>query len=116
MDQHGLGLAGIHRGSIEVDPLNGERVPADLREWRATHPSRPGQEGTCSVRPCRSLDAIAVRFDDDHAVSNAGLILAVAQAEGLGLRELFHTHVDLCDQPGVAAVLGRLHHNRALQR
>jgi len=49
-----------------------------------------------------SPDRIAVRFDDDHAVADAGLILAASLAEGLGLRELFDTHVELGDAPGAA--------------
>jgi hypothetical protein len=50
----------------------------------------------------RSPDRIAVRFDDDHAVADAGLILAASLAEGLLLRELFETHVELGDAPGAA--------------
>jgi hypothetical protein len=38
-----------------------------------------------------SPDRIAVRFDDDHAVADAGLILPASLAEGLLLRELFDT-------------------------
>jgi hypothetical protein len=49
-----------------------------------------------------SPDRIAVRFDDDHAVADAGLILAASLAEGLLLRELFDTHVELGDAPGAA--------------
>jgi hypothetical protein len=49
-----------------------------------------------------SPDRIAVRFDDDHAVADAGLILAASLAEGLGLRELFDTHVELGAAPGAA--------------
>ena len=49
-----------------------------------------------------SPDRIAVRFDDDHGVADAGLILAASLAEGLLLRELFDTHVELGDAPGVA--------------
>src|SRR6266496_465499 len=51
-----------------------------------------------------SPDAIAVTFDDDHAVADAGLILAATLAEGLLLRELFDTHVDLGDAPGAANI------------
>ena len=46
-----------------------------------------------------SPDRIAVRFDDDHAVADAGLILPASLAEGLLLRELFDTHVELGDAP-----------------
>jgi len=54
------------------------------------------------VRSSHSPDQISVTFDDDHAVADAGLILAASLAEGLGLRELFDTHVDLGDAPGAA--------------
>jgi hypothetical protein len=64
----------------------------------------PSQEGTCSVRSSHSPDQIAVTFDDDHTVADAGLILAASLAEGLGLRELFDTHVDLGEAAGAANV------------
>jgi hypothetical protein len=54
------------------------------------------------MRACHSPDAIAVTFDDDHAVADAGLVLAATLAEGLLLRELFDTHLDLGDAPGAA--------------
>jgi hypothetical protein len=54
------------------------------------------------VRSSHSPDAITVCFDDDHAVADAGLILAATLAEGLLLRELVDTHVDLGSAPGAA--------------
>jgi hypothetical protein len=54
------------------------------------------------VRSSHSPDQIAVCFDDDHAVADAGLILAATLAEGLMLRELVDTHVDLGSAPGAA--------------
>ena len=54
------------------------------------------------MRACHSPDAIAVTFDDDHAVADAGLVLTATLAEGLLLGELFDTHVDLGDAPGAA--------------
>jgi hypothetical protein len=54
------------------------------------------------VRSSHSPDAISVTFDDDHAVADAGLILAATLAEGLLLRELVDTHVDLGSAPGAA--------------
>jgi len=51
------------------------------------------------VRSSHSPDQITVTFDDDHAVSDAGLLLAASLAEGLLLRELFDTHLDLGDTP-----------------
>jgi len=46
----------------------------------------PVREGTCQMRACRSPDTIAVRFDDENLVADAGLILVATLAEGLGLR------------------------------
>ena len=54
------------------------------------------------MRACHSPDAIAVSFDDDHAVADAGLVLTATLAEGLGLRELLDTHLDLGSAPGAA--------------
>ena len=56
------------------------------------------------MRSSHSPDAITVCFDDDHAVADAGLILAATLAEGLMLRELVDTHVDLGDAAGAANV------------
>jgi Transposase DDE domain group 1 len=54
------------------------------------------------VRSSHSPDAITVSFDDDHAVADAGLILAATLAEGLMLGELVNEHVDLGSAPGAA--------------
>ena len=54
------------------------------------------------MRSSHSPDQITVTFDDDHAVADAGLLLAASLAEGLLLRELFDTHLDLGDTPGAA--------------
>jgi hypothetical protein len=54
------------------------------------------------VRSSHSPDQITVTFDDDHAVADAGLILAASLAEGLLLHELFDTHVNLGGAPGAA--------------
>ena len=51
------------------------------------------------MRSSHSPDQITVTFDDDHAVADAGLLLAASLAEGLLLRELFDTHLDLGDTP-----------------
>jgi Transposase DDE domain group 1 len=56
------------------------------------------------MRSCHSLDRVAVTFDDDHSVANAGLILPATLAQHLGLRELFDQHVDLGSAPGRANV------------
>lgn len=53
---------------------------------------------------CHTLDRLAVSFDDDHAVANAGLIQPATLAAHLGLRELFDCFVDLGKAPGRANV------------
>ena len=54
------------------------------------------------MRSSHSPDQITVSFDHDHAVADAGLILAATLAEGLLLRELVNEHVDLSGAPGAA--------------
>ena len=56
------------------------------------------------MRSSHSLDAMAVTFDDERLVADAGLILPATLAQHLGLRELFDDHVDLGDAPGHANV------------
>ena len=51
-----------------------------------------------------SLDAIAVTFDDEHLVADAGLIQVATLAQHLGLRELFNARVDLGHAAGRANV------------
>ena len=53
---------------------------------------------------CHSLDRVAVTFDDEHAVADAGLMLPATLAQHLGLRELFDDSVDLGDAAGRANV------------
>ena len=43
------------------------------------------QEGTFQMRASRSLDTVAVIFDDDNLVANAGLILPATLAQHLDL-------------------------------
>ena len=52
--------------------------------------------------PRERLDRIQISFDDHRLVANAGLILPVTLAHGLGLSELVDRHVDLGDAPGRA--------------
>ena len=56
------------------------------------------------VPSSRSLDGLAVTFDDPHAVADAGLLLPATLARHLGLAELFEEHVDLGDALGHAHV------------
>jgi hypothetical protein len=53
---------------------------------------------------CYNPDEIAVAFDDERLVADAGLILPATLTVGLGLRELLDTHVDLGEAPGRANV------------
>ena len=54
------------------------------------------------MRSSHSLDRLAVSFDDDHAVANAGLLLPATLAQHVGLRDLVDAHVDLGEAPGKA--------------
>ena len=47
-----------------------------------------------------TLDRVAVTFDDDHAVANAGLVLTASLAQHLGLDELADEVVHLDNRPG----------------
>lgn len=49
---------------------------------------------------CQNLEQIAVTFDDDHAVADAGLILPATLAQKLGVRELIDEYVSLEGTPG----------------
>ncbi|MQA92912.1 MAG: IS1380 family transposase, partial [Gemmatimonas sp.] len=62
------------------------------------------RKGTLSMRSSHSLDALAVQFDDNNAVADAGLLLLATLAQHLGLRDLFHDHVELGSAPGRANV------------
>src|SRR3954469_21594448 len=48
------------------------------------------------------LDGVAVGFDDERAVSDAGIVLVATLAERLGLEALVDETVDLGDRPGAA--------------
>lgn len=56
------------------------------------------------MRSSHSLDRLDVMFDDEHAVADAGLVLAATLAQHLGLRGLIEECVDLGDAPGRANV------------
>jgi hypothetical protein len=62
--------------------------------------TRPGGHLFSAI--IHSPDQITVGFDHDHAVADAGLILAATLAEGLMLQELVNEHVDLSGAPGAA--------------
>jgi hypothetical protein len=48
------------------------------------------------------LDGIAVEFDDERAVSDAGIVLAATLAQRLGIEALVDEAVDLGERPGAA--------------
>jgi Transposase DDE domain group 1 len=48
------------------------------------------------------LDGIAVEFDDERAVADAGIVLAATLAERLGIEALVDRTVDLGERPGAA--------------
>ncbi|HET7486333.1 MAG TPA: IS1380 family transposase [Acidimicrobiales bacterium] len=56
------------------------------------------------MQSSHSLDRLAVTFDDERLVADAGLVLPATLAQHLGLRELFDDHVDLGDAAGHANV------------
>lgn len=56
------------------------------------------------MRSSHSLDAIAVTFDDERLVADAGLVLPATLAGHLGLRQLLDDHVDLGEAAGHANV------------
>jgi len=59
----------------------------------------PTQEGIFSMRASHTLDGVAVMFDDDHAVANAGLVLPATVTQHLGLEAIIDGCVDLADRP-----------------
>jgi len=48
------------------------------------------------------LDGIAVEFDDERAVADAGIVLAATLAQRLGIEALVDQHVDLGERAGAA--------------
>jgi len=52
------------------------------------------------MQASHSLDALAVAFDDDHAVASAGLVLTATLAQHLGLEAVINDCVDLGRRPG----------------
>jgi hypothetical protein len=48
------------------------------------------------------LDGVEVRFDDERAVADAGIVLAATLADRLGIEALVDATVDLGDRPGAA--------------
>jgi hypothetical protein len=66
----------------------------------AKHPVRPDQKGTFSMPSSHSPSRLSVIFDDDHAVSDAGLALIAVLSKTLELEELAGELVDIKPFPG----------------
>jgi hypothetical protein len=66
----------------------------------------PRQEVTFTVQDDGpvGLDGIAVAFDDERAVADAGIVLTATLARRLGIEALVDQSVDLGDRPGAANV------------
>jgi hypothetical protein len=56
----------------------------------------------CSMGSSHTLDQLDIRFDDPHAVANAGLLLAATLAERLGIQQTTDALIDLGERPGAA--------------
>lgn len=62
-----------------------------------------GQEGTFQVKASHSLAAVAINFDEDNLVPNAGLLVPGLLAQRLGIAEAVQQRVRLDrDRPGAA--------------
>src|SRR3954467_8659634 len=54
------------------------------------------------------LDGVAVAFDDERAVADAGIVLTATLAARLGIEALVDRTVDLGDRPGAANPGGKV--------
>jgi hypothetical protein len=50
----------------------------------------------------RGVDRLALAFDDERAVANAGLVLASTLAGRLGIEQVVDETLDLGERPGAA--------------
>ena len=62
----------------------------------------PHQEGRFSMTSSHTLDQLDTRFDDTHAIANAGPLLPATLAERLGIEQAADAVIDLGDRPGAA--------------
>ncbi len=53
-------------------------------------------------RGARGVDRLALAFDDERAVANAGLVLASTLAERLGVEQIVDEALELGERPGAA--------------
>ena len=63
--------------------------------WILTLTSGRSREGIFSMRVSHSLNPVAVAFDDEHAVADAGLMLTASLAQHLELEALADESIDL---------------------
>jgi hypothetical protein len=62
----------------------------------------PDQEGRFSMTSSHTLDQLDTRFDDTHAIANAGLLLPATLAERLGIEQAADALIDLGERAGAA--------------
>ena len=55
-----------------------------------------------------TLDQLDTRFDDTHAIANAGLLLAATLAQRLGIEQTADAPIDLGERAGTAHPGGKL--------
>ena len=54
------------------------------------------------MQSSHTLDQLDTRFDDTHAIANAGLLLPATLAQRLGIEQAADTLIDLGERPGAA--------------
>ena len=59
----------------------------------------PDQEGRFSMTSSHTLDQLDTRFDDSHAIANAGPLLAATLAQRLGIEQTADQLIDLASGP-----------------
>jgi hypothetical protein len=62
----------------------------------------PHQEGRFSMTSSHTLDQLDTRFDDTHAIANAGLLLPATLAQRLGIEQTADALIDLGERAGAA--------------
>jgi hypothetical protein len=62
----------------------------------------PDQEGRFSMTSSHTLDQLDTRFDDTHAIANAGLLLPATLALRLGIEQAADALIDLGERAGAA--------------
>jgi hypothetical protein len=62
----------------------------------------PDQEGRFSMTSSHTLDQLDTRFDDTHAIANAGLLLPATLAQRLGIEQAADALIDLGERAGAA--------------